>query len=122
MNYIENLNEHTSSLESDLDSYKHKLASILLSMSFSETRLQLKDAKISIDEKELTRLGQVELDLQAKENELNSSRRICTQQGKLIEQLCANMRKMVACKVCHKIFAEPIELPCTNSVCKSHLT
>ena len=43
------------------------------------------------------------------------------QQQEFIEQLCSNMRINFMCKICNKIFDSPIDLPCLNTICKSHL-
>ena len=53
--------------------------------------------------------------------ELEECKKVNAKQQELIEQLCANARINFVCKICKKLFADPVDLPCLNTVCKSHL-
>ena len=52
---------------------------------------------------------------------IDDHKQVIDEQQRLIRQLCASERTKVTCKVCNKIFVEPVDLPCSNSICKSHL-
>ena len=59
-----------------------------------------------------------EAELLENEIQFSKSRQAYTQ---WIEQLCSNVRKNVTCIFCNRIFTDPIDLPCSNSICKKHL-
>ena len=40
---------------------------------------------------------------------------------KVNEKLYGTLKKFVTCSICNKIFFQPIELPCLNSICQKHL-
>ena len=57
-----------------------------------------------------------------KDDQLSEARQKSDKQKELIEQMRAHTRKSVTCKCCNKVFAEPVELPCSNSICRRHLS
>ena len=64
-----------------------------------------------------------EYDLKLKEKELliEEKLRIIEQQKEFIEMVCSNMKHDFMCKICKKILDKPIDLPCSITICKSHL-
>ena len=47
--------------------------------------------------------------------------KIIEQQKEFIEMVCSNMKHDFMCKLCKKILDAPIELPCSITICQSHL-
>ena len=66
-------------------------------------------------------LEQTELELSEKNECYLQSKKVCQELIELQKKLCSNVRKSVTCKCCNRIFTEPIDLPCSNSICKKHL-
>ena len=69
---------------------------------------------------EATRLFTPELNEQNKDL-MRQYQQLKTEQMLLIQAHCALTKKIVTCSVCSRIFVEPTVLPCSNSICKSHL-
>ena len=44
------------------------------------------------------------------------------EQANFIDKICANVKSYVTCKICNQVFAEAVKLPCSNTVCKNHLS
>lgn len=62
-------------------------------------------------------------DLKLKEQGLliEEKLKIIEQQKEFIEMVCSNMKHDFMCKLCKQILDMPIELPCSITICQSHL-
>ncbi len=74
-----------------------------------EEKLAEYEEKLLEKENKLKRTEEI---LHEKVKQLMLNEKISEKQEKLIQQLCGNIKKSVTCKICKRIFDEPIELPC----------
>ena len=106
MSFNNNFDQATyiSSLESQLNSTKQELYTVSNNVRRSESEA----ASVS----QLNKLN---------EEALKKAQQVNEEQKLLIQKLCAFTKVSVTCSICSRIFAEPVELPCSNTICKSHV-
>lgn len=57
-----------------------------------------------------------------KEAEIKQLKETNAAQQELIGQVSSHIRNNVTCQVCNGIFVDPVKLPCSNTICRSHLS
>jgi hypothetical protein len=69
----------------------------------------------------ILKMQESERKIKEQEKMLEEKQRIIEQQAKFFDAACSKMKQDFVCKLCSKIAAHPVNLPCSIFVCKNHL-
>lgn len=89
----------------------------------SETNLYLENSNLKEENTELNSgIEKKNSELAEKDRQIQKLTATNIKNTQFIKSICDNMKINVICKICNQVFNEPVNLPCNNIVCKSHLT
>ena len=114
-----------------MSSDKEKIKKLLNDLSESETQIQLAEKQkntakrqLKLANEQLQQRDNAQMQLEEKhkalEFQLKEKSEAYEKLVKLDKEKSEACRRQAICKTCKEIYEDPIELPCSNTICKSH--